>query len=116
MLTILHLRNAKTGGQYRKTLQYGYDRQQGIDRWMGMKLNGLDPWVSRPNETKEIETELYACGFLMPNYPVPAIVPRYAMHDGTWMQRHPLEDGGYDVIIRDDEGNELDGWWSADAD
>ena len=69
-LTVLHLRNCKTGGQYRKTLQFGYDRQQGIDRWMGMKLNGLDPWRSEGSD--EVYQDMYACGFLNPHYPVPA--------------------------------------------
>lgn len=68
-LTVLHKLNPITGGQYRKTLQYGYDRQQGIDRWMGMRLNGLDPWKAR--DTDEVYIDMYACGFLPPHYPLP---------------------------------------------
>jgi hypothetical protein len=67
------LRNPETGGQYRKTLQYGYDRQQGVDRWMGQKLNGLDPWKYSPEQSAEVYAEMYACGFLKPHYNVPAI-------------------------------------------
>lgn len=60
-------------GRYRKTLQYGYDRQQGIDRWMGQKLNGLDPWKHTPEQDEEVKAEMYALGFLQPHYPVPTI-------------------------------------------
>lgn len=70
-ITVLHLRNAK-GRWYRKTLQYGYDRQQGIDRWMGMRLNGLDPWPSDKVHSQEIYADMYACGFLGSHYPMPA--------------------------------------------
>jgi hypothetical protein len=72
MLTVLHLRNPKTGNPYRRTLEYGYDRQQGIDRHMGQKLNGLRTDLSLARQA-EIEAEVYACGFIPANYPVPAI-------------------------------------------
>lgn len=73
-ITVLHLRNSKTGNGYRKTLQFGYDRQQGIDRWMGMRLNGLDPWPCPKWHSEEIEADLYACGFLAPKHPLPVRV------------------------------------------
>src|ERR1700739_2378560 len=57
----------------RKTLQYGYDSQQGIDRWMGQKLNGLDPWTHTREQQEEVRADSDACGFLPPHYPVPAL-------------------------------------------
>lgn len=74
VMTILHKRNPNTGGWYRKTLQYGYDRQQGIDRWMGQKLNGIDPWRSSPGCTADCYADMYACGFLPAHYPLPVCV------------------------------------------
>lgn len=72
-ITVLHKLNSK-GQSYRKTLQYGYDPQQGIDRWMGMRFNGLDPWVSSQQSKDETYLELYACGLLRPNYTLPAVI------------------------------------------
>lgn len=71
-LTVLHLRNPVSGGQYRKTLQYGVHMQSAIDWRMGQVLNGLDPDKRSDNTIQDTEADMYACAFLPPNYPVPA--------------------------------------------
>lgn len=73
MIIVLHKLNAASK-PYRETLQYGYDRQQGIDRWMGQKLNGLDPWKHSKAENDAVYADMYACAFLPAHYPLPTIL------------------------------------------
>lgn len=73
-LTVLHLRNAVSGLPYRKTLQYGFDLQQAVDAMAGRpKPRWRKPAWYNAQLDWETEADMYACGFLNPHYPVPAL-------------------------------------------
>lgn len=61
----------------RRTTQFKYCRQEGIDRWMGQRLNGLDPWRLNGIHTEDASVlDMYYCGFLRPNYQLPSTIVR----------------------------------------
>lgn len=73
VLTVLHLRNATSGQPYRKTLQYGFCLQEAVDAMAGRKKpQWRKPRWLEDQQTNEIRADMYACGFIGPNYPVPA--------------------------------------------
>lgn len=100
MITVLHLRNRVTGQPYRKTLQYGFCLQGRIDEMAGRTrpLWRKPEWKEKQLQA-EREIDMYACGFLPPNYPVPAIRyeveytydPCFGSEVIIWDERNPLE-------------------------
>ncbi len=76
VITVLHLTNPRTGGHYRKTANYGFWVQEAVDWRYGQIINGIDPdRCDRSVQDKETYKDMYACGFLKPHHPMPAVVP-----------------------------------------
>jgi hypothetical protein len=85
MTTVLHLRSVVPGreGQwYRKTLEYGFWKQLDTQVYVDNKRTAYEFHTRSSNE--RVEKDMYACGFIGPNYPVPAI--RYeVLFGGLWV-------------------------------